>query len=52
MSNPQYTLTIALGVGAEGLERREAYERAAGDKTLSEWIRETLDKAVKRSKEI
>lgn len=29
MVNPQYTLSVALGVGAEGLKRRELYEKAA-----------------------
>lgn len=47
MSNPQYTLTIALGVGQEGFERQERYKKAAGEKSLSQWVRETLDKAAK-----
>lgn len=50
MANPQYTLTVALGVGNEGLERREKYEKAAGPKPLSQWIREVLDEAAKRQK--
>lgn len=48
MTNPQYTLTVALGVGADGLTRREMYEKAAGDKPLSQWVREALDKAAER----
>lgn len=48
MTNPQYTLTVALGVGAEGQKRRELYKKAADGKPLSEWIRETLDKACKK----
>jgi hypothetical protein len=50
MPNPQYTLTVALGVGAEGLKRREAYEKAAGGKPLSQWVREVLDKAANKSR--
>lgn len=50
MTNPQYTLTVALGVGNEGLKRRETYERAAGSKPLSQWIREVLDEAAKKAK--
>lgn len=48
MTNPQYTLTVALGVGEEGLKRRELYEKVAGDKPLSQWVREALDKAAER----
>lgn len=50
MTNPQYTLTVALGVGAEGLKRRELYEKAADGKPLSQWVREALDKAAERQK--
>lgn len=50
MTNPQYTLTVALGVGAEGQKRRELYEKAAGDKPLSKWVRETLDKTAEKIK--
>lgn len=50
MTNPQYTLTVALGVGAEGQSRREMYEKAAGDKPLSQWVREALDKAAEKQK--
>lgn len=46
MTNPQYTLTVALGVGEEGLKRRELYEKAANGKPLSQWVREALDKAA------
>lgn len=48
MTNPQWTLTIALGVGPEGEKRRELYEKAAGDRPLSQWVREALDKAAGR----
>lgn len=50
MTNPQYTLSVALGVGNEGLKRRETYEKAAGSKPLSQWIREVLDEAAKKVK--
>ncbi len=50
MTNPQYTLTVALGVGAEGLKRREVYEKSANGKPLSQWVRETLDKASEKPK--
>lgn len=50
MTNPQYTLTVALGVGAEGESRRKMYEKAAGDKPLSQWVREALDKAAEKQK--
>jgi hypothetical protein len=50
MADPQYTLSIALGSGNEGLKRREAYERAAGSKPMSQWIREALDEAAKKAK--
>jgi hypothetical protein len=50
MTNPQYALSVALGVGAEGLLRRETYEKAAGSKPLSQWIREVLDKEAKKAK--
>lgn len=48
MTNPQWTLTIALGVGPEGEKRRELYEKAAGGRPLSQWVREALDKAAER----
>ena len=48
--NPQYTLTVALGVGSEGLKRREAYEKAANGKPLGQWIKEILDEAAKAKK--
>jgi hypothetical protein len=48
MTNPQYTLTVALGVGPEGEKRRELYEKAAGGRPLSQWVREALDKAAER----
>lgn len=48
MTNPQYTLTVALGVGAEGQKRRELYEKAAEGKPLSQWVREALNKAAER----
>lgn len=44
MINPQYTLTFSLGVGEDGLKRRARYEKAAGNKTLSKWIKDSLDK--------
>lgn len=50
MTNPQYTLTVALGVGNEGLKRRETYEKAAGAKPLSQWVREALDEAAKKAR--
>lgn len=43
MTNPQYTLTIALGVGPEGEQRRKLYEKAAGGRPLSQWVREALE---------
>lgn len=46
MTNPQYILSVALGVGAEGLKRRELYEKAADGKPLSQWVREAIDKAA------
>lgn len=52
MSNPQYTLTIALGVGDEGIKCRERYITAAEGRPLSQWVRETLDEAIRRSKEL
>lgn len=48
MTNPQYTLTVALGVGAEGESRRKMYEKAAKGLPLSQWVREALDKAAER----
>ena len=50
MSNPQYTLTVALGVGNEGMKRRETYEKAASGKPLGQWVREVLDEAAKKGK--
>ena len=50
VSNPQYTLTVALGVGNEGLKRRETYEKAANGKPLGQWVREVLDEAAKKAK--
>lgn len=50
MPNPQYTLTVGLGVGNEGLKRRETYEKAAGSKPLGQWVREVLDEAAKKAK--
>ena len=50
MANPQYTLTVALGVGNEGLKRRETYEKAASGKPLGQWVREVLDEAAKKAK--
>lgn len=44
MTNPQFTLTVSLGVGEEGQKRRQLYETAAGGKPLSQWVREALDK--------
>ena len=37
-----------LGVGAEGEARRKLYEKAAGTRPLSQWVREALDKAAER----
>lgn len=50
MTNPQYTLTVALGVGEEGLKRRELYEKAADGRPLSQWVREALDKAAEKER--
>lgn len=49
MANPQYTLTVALGVGNEGLKRRETYEKAANGKPLGQWVKEVLDEAAKKA---